>query len=86
MFFNQIPSIEYSSETINPNHKLFHYSDGNIDHTILFLIFLPTAMFRITFVKIFKKFLHCFKLMRRFESDYFDEEWIKTGSFDENIG
>jgi len=62
------------------------YGDNGIDHTVLFLIYLPILFVRMPFLKLARKALMCCKILPRFKSSIFNEDWEIVGSYDENIG
>lgn len=44
MFFNEIPTLETSSDGVDPGHHIFDYSKG-LDYTIILVIFIPFIIF-----------------------------------------
>ena len=85
MFFNEIAPRTYASEKVDMNHQFIMYGNG-INHTVLFLLFLPIMWMWSPILKLWRTFLQFIKFIPKFESNVFDVNWEIVGSYDENIG
>ena len=64
IFFNDFSSKLNQGDLQETNHKLLDYSEG-VNHTAIFLVFLPIMIFFREFLQILKRLARCFGLFNK---------------------
>lgn len=83
IFFNESEPIEYNHSQVCPNHSLFDFSNG-INHTVIFLIYLPVFIFFPYVIKGMRRFAYWVKIWKI--NDETDQDFkLKKNIINENI-
>jgi hypothetical protein len=83
MFFNETNLKKMESEEFYPGHYLIDFSKG-LNHTAMFLIFLPLLLFFRSWLKLLKKMALCMKLWKPIKGITID--WDLKVKVDEFLG
>lgn len=65
MFFNEVTKIEHASEEPVTNHRILYFNFKDMQHTLLFLIFLPVFIFKLRFNNLVSRILTCLRLLEK---------------------
>ena len=83
IFFNEISEKLIKKEEYDPNHKLFDYSKG-LNHTALFLLYIPLFGFFRPFIKLLRRIASFFKFFNQPKG--IDLDWNIDLNIDEDLG